>query len=68
MSSYWKVPLAEQIEAYCNGLPKEMRDYCMKSKVTNMVQLIETAGTAYVMMKDKIDGSKGGLKIEPKRP
>ncbi|MCO5584243.1 hypothetical protein L7F22_038167 [Adiantum nelumboides] len=35
------VPLTEQIEKYCCGLPKGLRKYCTKTKVTNLTQLIE---------------------------
>ena len=40
------VPLKEQVEKYCCGLPIELRDYCME---TNMTQLIDTATTEYLM-------------------
>ena len=36
MESYTEVPLTEWLERYCCGLPKEICDYCTKTKVTNM--------------------------------
>ena len=39
VESYKMVPLKEQVEKYCCGLPIELRDYCIKTKVSNMTQL-----------------------------
>ena len=46
VTSYRTVPLSEQIEKYCCGLPKEIRDYCIKTNVANMTQMIENANMA----------------------
>lgn len=62
VSSYRTVPLSEQIEKYCCGLPEAIRDYCTKTRVTNMVQLIENAGVAYALLKGKVEGFKDAAK------
>lgn len=36
VESYKMVPSKEQVEKYCCGLPIELRDYCIKTKVSNM--------------------------------
>ncbi|MCO5571324.1 hypothetical protein L7F22_025062 [Adiantum nelumboides] len=41
VTSYRFVPLTEQIEKYCCGLPKGLRKYCTKTKVTTLTQLID---------------------------
>ncbi|MCO5557784.1 hypothetical protein L7F22_011355 [Adiantum nelumboides] len=43
VTSYRFVPLTERIEKYCCGLPKGLRKYCTKTKVTTSTQLIEVA-------------------------
>lgn len=53
VSSYRIVTLTEQVEKYCCGLPKEIRDYCTKSTVTNMSQLTENAATADALLHGK---------------
>ncbi|MCO5572890.1 hypothetical protein L7F22_026651 [Adiantum nelumboides] len=40
VTSYRFVPLTEQIEKYCCGLPKGLRKYCTKTKVITLTQLI----------------------------
>ncbi|MCO5570686.1 hypothetical protein L7F22_024413 [Adiantum nelumboides] len=49
--SYRFVPLTEQIEKYCCGLPKGLRKYCTKTKVTTLTQLIEVANTGNGLLK-----------------
>ncbi|MCO5588705.1 hypothetical protein L7F22_042664 [Adiantum nelumboides] len=39
VSSFKMVPLAEQIEKYCCGLPKGIKKYCTKTSVMNMAHL-----------------------------
>ena len=51
-----------QIEKYCCGLPKEIRDYCTKTSVTNMTQLIENATTADALLRGKTSGYKNSTK------
>ena len=69
MSSYRTVPLLEKIEKYCCGLPEAIRNYCTKTKVTNMVQLIENAGVANALLKGKAEGFRGTERkdIQPKQ-
>ena len=50
VTSYRIVPLTEQIEKYCCGLPKELRNYCTKTKVTTLTQLIENANTGNALL------------------
>ena len=50
VTSYMNVSLAEQIEKYCCDLPKEIRDYCIKTNVSNMTQLIENANMANALL------------------
>ncbi|MCO5589422.1 hypothetical protein L7F22_043389 [Adiantum nelumboides] len=51
VTSYRFVPLTEQIEKYSCGLPKGLRKYCMKTKVTTLMQLIEVANTGNGLLK-----------------
>ncbi|MCO5594529.1 hypothetical protein L7F22_048561 [Adiantum nelumboides] len=51
VTSYRFVPLTEQIEKYCCGLPKGLRKYCTKTKVTTLTQLIEVANTGNGLLK-----------------
>ncbi|MCO5594657.1 hypothetical protein L7F22_048690 [Adiantum nelumboides] len=50
MSSFKIVPLAEQIEKYCCGLPKGIKKYCTKTSVMNMAQLMENAKVKWLMI------------------
>ncbi|MCO5602619.1 hypothetical protein L7F22_056753 [Adiantum nelumboides] len=56
VSSFKMVPLTEQVEKYCCGLPKGIRDYCTKTSVMNMTQLIENA-----MVADNLVRGKAGI-------
>ena len=47
VESYRIVSLKEQVEKYYCDLPSELHDYCIKTKLANMSQLIEVANTAY---------------------
>ena len=38
VESYRVVTFRERVEKYCCRLPKELRDYCTKTKVPNMTQ------------------------------
>ncbi|MCO5576412.1 hypothetical protein L7F22_030222 [Adiantum nelumboides] len=58
VSSFKMVPLTEQVEKYCCGLPKGIRDYCTKSNVMNMTQLIENAMVADNLVRGKAEGFK----------
>ncbi|RXY71357.1 hypothetical protein DD581_34565 [Klebsiella pneumoniae] len=51
VTSYRFVPLTEQIEKYCCGLPKGLRKYCTKTKVTTLTQLIEVANNGNGLLK-----------------
>ena len=51
VTSYRFVPLTEQIEKYCCGLPKGLRKYCTKTKVTTLTQLIDIAITGNGLLK-----------------
>ena len=59
VSSYREVSLSERIEKYCCGLPTEIRDYCTKTNVSNITQLIENATMANALMQGKSTGFKG---------
>ena len=59
VDSYRTVFLKEQVDKYCCGLSLELRDYCTKTMVANMSQLIEVANTAYQLMQGKVSGFKG---------
>ena len=59
-NSFRPVPLVEQIETFCCGLPKELRNYCIKNKVQSMTQMVEIAQTGYDMLLGKISGFKNG--------
>ena len=58
------VPLTEQIEKYCCGLPKELRNYCTKTKVTTLAQLIENANTGNALLLGQTSGFRGSKKEE----
>ena len=62
VTSYRVVPLAEQIEKYCCGLPKELRNYCTKTKVTTLTQLIENANTGNALLLGQSSGFAGSKK------
>ena len=74
MTSYRVVPLTEQIEKYCCGLPKELRNYCTKIKVTTLTQLIENAKTGNALLLGQSSGFGGSQregkseKITARRP
>ncbi|MCO5603644.1 hypothetical protein L7F22_057795 [Adiantum nelumboides] len=55
VSSFKMVPLAEQIEKYCCGLPKGIKKYCTKTSVMNMAQLMENAEVADDLIQGKPD-------------
>lgn len=42
-NAFRPVSLVEQVESFCYGLPRELRDYCVKNKVQNMTQMVEIA-------------------------
>ncbi|MCO5590461.1 hypothetical protein L7F22_044431 [Adiantum nelumboides] len=63
-SSFKMVPLAEQIEKYCCGLPKGIKKYCTKTSVMNMAQLMENAEVADDLIQGKPD--EDGLKTRCK--
>ncbi|MCO5547701.1 hypothetical protein L7F22_001152 [Adiantum nelumboides] len=67
VSSFKMVPLAEQIEKYCCGLPKGIKKYCMKTSVMNMAQLMENAEVADDLIQGKPDedGFKTCRRKEP---
>ncbi|MCO5603050.1 hypothetical protein L7F22_057193 [Adiantum nelumboides] len=67
VTSYKFVPLTEQIEKYCCGLPKKLRNYVTKTKVTNLTQLIEVANTGYGMLKGGNSGFKGSEQEDHKK-
>ncbi|MCO5571715.1 hypothetical protein L7F22_025462 [Adiantum nelumboides] len=58
VNSFKMVPLTEQVEKYCCGLPKGIRDYCTKTSVMNMTQLIENAMVADNLVRGKAEGFK----------
>ncbi|MCO5558511.1 hypothetical protein L7F22_012096 [Adiantum nelumboides] len=62
VTSYRFVPLTEQIEKYCCGLPKGLRKYCMKTKVTTLTQLIEVANTGNGLLKGEDCEFNTGIK------
>ncbi|MCO5579289.1 hypothetical protein L7F22_033143 [Adiantum nelumboides] len=62
ISSFKMVPLTEQVEKYCCGLPKGIRDYCTKTSVMNMTQLIENAMVADNLVRGKAEGFKNPSK------
>ena len=64
VTSYRVVPLTEQIEKYCCGLPKELRNYCTKTKVTTLTQLIENANTGNALLLGQTSGFRGSQKEE----
>ena len=59
IASYRQVPLIEQVETFCCGLPKELRDYCIKKRVESMTQMIEIAQTGYALLTGQMSGFKG---------
>ena len=59
-NSFCLVPLVEQIETFCCGLPKELRNYCIKNKVQNMTQMVKIAQIGYSVLLKKISGFKDG--------
>ncbi|MCO5561905.1 hypothetical protein L7F22_015530 [Adiantum nelumboides] len=65
VTSYRFVPLTEQIEKYCCGLPKGLRKYCTKTKVTTLTQLIEVANTGNGLLKGKDCEFNTGIKEGP---
>ncbi|MCO5571927.1 hypothetical protein L7F22_025678 [Adiantum nelumboides] len=62
ITSYRFVPLTEQIEKYCCGLPKGLRKYCSKTKVTTLTQLIEVANTGNGLLKGEDCEFNTGIK------
>ncbi|MCO5602145.1 hypothetical protein L7F22_056273 [Adiantum nelumboides] len=66
VSSFKVVPLAEQIEKYCCGLPKGIKKYCTKTSVMNMAQLMENAEVADDLIQGKPD--EDGFKTRRKEP
>ncbi|MCO5588940.1 hypothetical protein L7F22_042902 [Adiantum nelumboides] len=62
VTSYRFVPLTEQIEKYCCGLPKGLRKYCTKRKVTTLTQLIEVANTRNGLLKGEDCEFNTGIK------
>ena len=58
VTSFRHVPFVEQVEKYTCGLPKELRDYCIKTRVSNLTQLMERAQTGYAMLTGKMTGFK----------
>ncbi|MCO5614199.1 hypothetical protein L7F22_068479 [Adiantum nelumboides] len=66
VSSFKIVPLAEQIEKYCCGLPKGIKKYCTKTSVMNMAQLMENAEVADDLIHGKPD--EVGFKTRRKEP
>ncbi|MCO5601162.1 hypothetical protein L7F22_055281 [Adiantum nelumboides] len=66
VSSFKMVPLAEQIEKYCCGLPKGIKKYCTKTSVMNMAQLMENAEVADDLIQGKPD--EHGSKTRRKEP
>ncbi|MCO5610356.1 hypothetical protein L7F22_064592 [Adiantum nelumboides] len=66
MSSFKMVPLAEQIEKYCCGLPKGIEKHCTKTSVMNMAQLMKNAEVADDLIQGKLD--EDGCKIRRKNP
>ncbi|MCO5585690.1 hypothetical protein L7F22_039626 [Adiantum nelumboides] len=62
VTSYRFVPLTEQIEKYCCGLPKGLRKYCTKTKVTTLTQLIEVANTGNGLLKGEDCEFNTGIK------
>ena len=67
VESYKKVLLKERVEKYCCGLPYELRDYCTKSEVRNMTQLVEVANIAYNLMQSRVSRFKGSFTWDFKR-
>ncbi|MCO5594957.1 hypothetical protein L7F22_048994 [Adiantum nelumboides] len=66
VSSFKIVPLAEQIEKYCCGLPKGIKKYCTKTSVMNMAQLMENAEVADDLIQGK--PNEDGFKTRRKEP
>ncbi|MCO5547062.1 hypothetical protein L7F22_000503 [Adiantum nelumboides] len=66
VSSFKMVPLAEQTEKYCCGLPKDIKKYCTKTSVMNMAQLMENAEVADDLIQGKPD--EDGFKTRRKEP
>ncbi|MCO5613336.1 hypothetical protein L7F22_067612 [Adiantum nelumboides] len=66
VSSFKIVPLAEQIEKYCCGLPKGIKKYCTKTSVMNMAQLMENAEVADDLIQGKPD--EDGFRTRRKEP
>ncbi|MCO5572782.1 hypothetical protein L7F22_026541 [Adiantum nelumboides] len=62
VTSYRFVPLTEQIEKYCCGLPKGLRKYCTKTKVTTLTQLVEVANTGNGLLKGEDSEFNTGVK------
>lgn len=60
LNSFRPVSLVKQVETFCCGLPKELRDYCIKNKVQNMTQMAAIAQTGYDMLTGKMSGFKFG--------
>ncbi|MCO5607585.1 hypothetical protein L7F22_061782 [Adiantum nelumboides] len=65
VSSFKMVPLAEQIEKYCFGLPKGIKKYCTKTSLMNMSQLMENAELVDDLIQGKPD--EDGFKTRRKR-
>ncbi|MCO5551821.1 hypothetical protein L7F22_005324 [Adiantum nelumboides] len=62
ITSYRFVPLTEQIEKYCCGLPKGLRKYYTKTKVTTLTQLMEVANTGNGLLKGEDYEFNTGIK------
>ena len=58
VTSFRYVPFVEQVEKYTCGLPKELRNYCIKQKASSLTQLIENAQTGYAMLTKTMTGFK----------
>ena len=54
VESYRTISLKEHVEKYYCGLPSELQDYCIKTKVANMSQLTEVANSAYELMQGRV--------------
>ncbi|MCO5563833.1 hypothetical protein L7F22_017482 [Adiantum nelumboides] len=63
VTSFRYVPFVEQVEKYTCGLPKELRNYCIKTKASSLNQLIENAQTGYAMLTKTMTGFKGAFEV-----
>lgn len=68
-NAFRPVTLFEQVEQFICGLPKELRNYCIKSKVDSMTQMMEIAQTGYDLCMGKMsafNNAKTATKFEEK--